>query len=101
MLTIAWGDSDTEYYVNELADNSGLLTGWASSNGNYDGIPVIFVSLIGLAQDTPVKAPDDSGVYDVEQDIERFVDFAFIVPPTNAKNRLQFTRLYCVGRGRR
>ena len=43
-FTIAWGDSSTEYYVNTVADNSGLLTGWASSNGNYDGVPVIAVN---------------------------------------------------------
>jgi len=82
-FTIAWGDSSTEYYVNELADNSGLLTGYASSNGNYDGIPVIAVNpdYSASAGYFYVKAPDDSGVYDVEQNIERFVDFAFIVPP--------------------
>lgn len=93
-FTIAWGDSSTEYYVNELADNSGLLTGWASSNGNYDGVPVIAINpdYSASAGYFYVKAPDDSGVYDVEEDIERFVDFVFIVPPPQtAKTGLTVT----------
>jgi len=93
-FTIAWGDSQTEYYVNTVADNSGLLTGWASSNGNYDGIPVIAINPDYSASSGYfyVKAPDDSGVYDVEEDIERFVDFVFIVPPPQtAKTGLTVT----------
>ncbi len=93
-FTIAWGDSSTEYYVNELSDGSGLLNSWASLIGSYDGVPVIAINpnYSASAGYFYVKAPNNSGVYDVEEDIERFIDFVFIVPPPQtAKTGLTVT----------
>ena len=93
-FTIAWGDSSTEYYVNELSDGSGLLNSWASAIGSYDGVPVIAINpnYSASAGYFYVKAPENSGVYDVEEDIERFIDFVFIVPPPQtAKTGLTVT----------
>ncbi len=82
-FTVAWGDSSTEYYVNELSDASGALNSWMSLIGMYDGVPVVAINpaYSASAGYFYVKATSDSGVYDVESDIERFIDFVFIVPP--------------------
>ncbi len=82
-FTIAWGDSSTQYYVNNLADGSGLAQSVAVLFGAAECtfLTAVDPAYSGSAGYFYYKAPQDNGVYDVNQDIERFIDFVFIVPP--------------------
>ena len=93
-FTIAWGDSSTQYYVNNLADGSGLAQSVAVLFGAAECtfLTAVNPAYSGSAGYFYYKAPQDNGVYDVNQDIERFIDFVFIVPPpATAKTGLTVT----------
>ncbi len=94
-FTIAWGDSSTEYYVNTLVDaanSPGQSVG--SILNTHDYVPVYtgnpaYSASAGYFYNAP--APH-TGSYDVNEDLERFVDFVFIVPPPQtAKTGLTVT----------
>ena len=93
-FTIAFGDSSTQYYVNNLAEGAGLAqsvaTLFGASEANFlTAVDPAFSDSAGFFY---YKAPQHDGAYDVNEDIERFLDFVFIVPPPpTAKTGLTVT----------